>query len=245
MCSLASLRNDGPGLEVWLDRYAAQEMRTFYTCFFHWDAKVIRSLVKQARREWPVVLELGEKDMADSSVLRMKKRLPAGKFNAPIAEYYEGFHYFGFYHRMKGKPDKIQNEFCRQAVEFFLDVIDRYQGSGANVTDEEIYPRLEPALVKSHLTRERSRYLGSQCKERDAYQCQVCSMRFEEVYGPLGHDFAEAHHKQALATLDPAIPTKLEDLITVCANCHRMLHRMEGKADDIKKLKAILRRNRH
>ena len=34
------------------------------------------------------------------------------------------------------------------------------------------------------------------------------------------------------------------DLVTVCGNCHRMLHRMDGKPDDIAKLKAIIRKNR-
>ncbi len=65
-------------------------------------------------------------------------------------------------------------------------------------------------------------------------------MTFEDIYGPLGHRFAEAHHRQALASLDPAIPTKLEDLVTVCANCHRMLHRMDGEEGDLQKLRAIV-----
>ena len=241
---VAHLPNNGPHLEIWMDRYTAHGERIFYAGFFSRHEPDIRNLVKQARKEWPVVLELGDEDVAGKRIFRMKKPLPASKFNAPVAEYYDGYHYFGFYDRMKGAPEQIEARFCRQAVDFFLDVIHQLPESDASDRDEEVYPRVERAVVRSHLTRERSRYLASQCKDRDNYECQVCGMKYEEEYGPLGRGFAESHHKKALATLKPSVPTKLEDLLTVCANCHRMLHRMEGKADDIRKLKAIVRRLR-
>jgi predicted HNH restriction endonuclease len=39
--------------------------------------------------------------------------------------------------------------------------------------------------------------------------------------------------------------TTVEDLITVCSNCHRMLHRMSsGGFQDIVRLKQIVRRGR-
>jgi len=70
-------------------------------------------------------------------------------------------------------------------------------------------------------------------------------MDFATVYGKaLGGAFAEAHHKKPLGTLNAKVKTRLEDLITVCANCHRMLHRMEGKAGDITKLTSIVRKQR-
>jgi predicted HNH restriction endonuclease len=69
-------------------------------------------------------------------------------------------------------------------------------------------------------------------------------MRFEKVYGKeLGRDFAEAHHLVPLHKLKGVVKTSLDDLRTVCANCHRMLHRMDGKREDITKLRAIVKRN--
>jgi len=62
-------------------------------------------------------------------------------------------------------------------------------------------------------------------------------MRFSDQYGELGNGFAEAHHIEALNNLDDQVVTKVKDLITVCANCHRMLHRMKGLKEDWKTLR--------
>ena len=55
--------------------------------------------------------------------------------------------------------------------------------------------------------------------------CQVCGFDFEARYGELGADFIEVHHIRPVHTLTPGSKTKLEDLATVCSNCHRMAHR--------------------
>ncbi|MCB1206526.1 MAG: HNH endonuclease [Verrucomicrobiae bacterium] len=231
-------------MEVWIDRFAGHKQMTFWAGFFCEDEKVIRDLVRKVQRNWPVVLELTGDDVEGKRTTKMKTPLPASKLGAQVAEYYTSRSFFGFFQRPKGS-NGFDSKFCRQAADFFLDVIDRFRDENDSSRDEEVYPRVERTVVKSHLTRERSRFLASQCKERDGYQCVVCEMRFEEVYGRLGRDFAEAHHRQALASLDPAVPTKLKDLATVCANCHRMLHRMEGVPGDIAKLRAIVKRRRN
>ena len=97
-------------------------------------------------------------------------------------------------------------------------------------------------MVTSHLRRERSRYLATERKIHDKYTCQVCGMRFKDIYGELGEDFAEAHHIIPLSKLRGSVKTRIEDLRTACANCHRMLHRMVGKRGDVEKLRAIVRK---
>ena len=53
------------------------------------------------------------------------------------------------------------------------------------------------------------------------------------------------HARKTPLGLQPAkVMTHPMDLVTVCGNCHRMLHRMDGKPDDIAKLKVIIRKNR-
>jgi hypothetical protein len=67
-------------------------------------------------------------------------------------------------------------------------------------------------------------------------------MKFEKIFGEkIGKRFAEAHHLVPLSKLKHEIKTHLEDLITVCANCHRMLHKMNSERDDVQKLKRIVR----
>lgn len=53
--------------------------------------------------------------------------------------------------------------------------------------------------------------------------CVVCGFDFGEFYGPRGTGYTEVHHCKPLSAgglFDP-----LTDLVPVCANCHRMIHR--------------------
>ncbi|MCG3179674.1 MAG: hypothetical protein BIFFINMI_02015 [Phycisphaerae bacterium] len=56
--------------------------------------------------------------------------------------------------------------------------------------------------------------------------CQVCGLSFAEMYGDLGDGFIEGHHKKSLAAA-PRGGKRLtvDDIVLVCSNCHRMLHR--------------------
>ena len=116
--------------------------------------------------------------------------------------------------------------------------------TSAEDEQREVYPQYENRKrVASHLKRERSHLLATERKIRDNYECQVCRMRFEDIYGPkLGRGYAEAHHLVPLGQLRGSVRTRIEDLRTVCANCHRMLHRMSGKRDDITRLCDVVRK---
>lgn len=98
-------------------------------------------------------------------------------------------------------------------------------------------------LVFKHLIRERKTALANKVKELSKYICQICDFKYTEKYGILGANFAEAHHIVPLHTLNSVVKSREEDLICVCANCHRMLHRMEGKAGDIEELRQLVNKN--
>lgn len=83
-------------------------------------------------------------------------------------------------------------------------------------------------VVRSHVTRERSRELVQMAKRvfkanhNGRLFCEVCGFDFSAVYGPC--EYIEAHHKIPLRDLIEGVKTKPSDLAMVCANCHRMLH---------------------
>ena len=54
--------------------------------------------------------------------------------------------------------------------------------------------------------------------------CEACGFDFEARYGPLGRGFVECHHRVAIAAGGER-ETSLDDLVLLCANCHRMIHR--------------------
>lgn len=68
--------------------------------------------------------------------------------------------------------------------------------------------------------------LKSKRKQSDPkLHCEICGFSFIEKYGDIGEGFIEAHHKVPLSSLEQSTVTNESDLILICSNCHRMLHR--------------------
>jgi len=54
--------------------------------------------------------------------------------------------------------------------------------------------------------------------------CEVCSFDFLIKYGEMGRDYIEVHHVIPLHASGET-RTRLRDLVLLCSNCHRMIHR--------------------
>lgn len=81
-------------------------------------------------------------------------------------------------------------------------------------------------LLRTHLRRERSKALVNRFKAALAsFSCEICDFDFLAAYGEIGRGYIEAHHKVPVALLELGAKTRIEDLASVCSNCHRMLHR--------------------
>ncbi len=73
------------------------------------------------------------------------------------------------------------------------------------------------------------------------YKCQVCGFNFAETYGDLGRNYIEVHHVNPLAEQGGEhIVNPETDLVCLCANCHRMVHRDRHKVLSIDELKEII-----
>ena len=101
----------------------------------------------------------------------------------------------------------------------------------AEADPEEVEQGMAEALegrkvTVQHVRRERSRQLRRKKLEAAGEQprCEACGFDFELAYGERGKGFIECHHLIPVSELDPATPTRLEDLALLCANCHRMVH---------------------
>lgn len=91
-------------------------------------------------------------------------------------------------------------------------------------TSEEFY---QDAVRRSQLSRwERNRKARAACIAHFGEKCQACRFSFQRRYGPLGTAFIEVHHVTRFAEsvgrhkIDPTV-----DLVPLCSNCHRMVHR--------------------
>ena len=108
-------------------------------------------------------------------------------------------------------------------------------------TEDEIQQATE-GLIKEvkYFRSQRNRAIRDQCAKRDSYTCQVCGFNFERVYGERGKEFIEVHHKNPMANFDTEHEIELKDLISLCSNCHSMIH-YGGKFLDIDELRKTLK----
>ena len=64
--------------------------------------------------------------------------------------------------------------------------------------------------------------------------CQVCEFDFASHYGQVGKDFIEVHHLVPIGSLKEGTQVAYDvasDFAVLCANCHRMIHRMPDVAN--------------
>lgn len=72
-------------------------------------------------------------------------------------------------------------------------------------------------------------------------KCMICGFDYEKVYGELGKGYIEVHHIKPLASQEEEVVVNPEtDLICVCANCHRMLHRYRNYIISVEELRNLI-----
>jgi predicted HNH restriction endonuclease len=72
-------------------------------------------------------------------------------------------------------------------------------------------------------------------------QCQCCNFDFAKTYGALGAGFIEVHHTKPVSSLEceTAVDAKT-DLVVLCSNCHRMIHRRGGSPLTLDEVRAAM-----
>jgi hypothetical protein len=235
-------------LELWFDRYPATRTRRFYYGFYAINPLAMQGLKKQLPQRLRPVRTLSRNNYSESRPRAwiLCEPLKRAEFNKPIYEHYSfgrtrNYYFYGEYVPAERPTGDNLRRTVEQAADFFSEVMWLLPKRSMAETKTKIYPQLERSVVRKHLVRERNPQLAKACKRRDGYRCQVCKMTFAEVYGDaLGAEFAEAHHLHPLSKKGANEKTWIEDLVTVCSNCHRMLHLMRGREHDLEELKKVM-----
>ena len=236
--------------EIWLDKFSNHATRRVqYTISAYSIDSKLDSIQRLASKEFgaPMAIKREFYNISSGGILQMPTSLPKNRFGKPSFEKYskENESFYGIYELDKSGFDK--NELARlvlRITDFFLGIIELLHFDEDNNND--IYSGEENRQkVRTHLVRERRSHLSTRRKQIDNYICFICTFNFKDKYGKLGENFAEAHHKVPLSTHNYPRITKLDDLITVCSNCHRMLHQMDGNSSDIEVLKKIVKKRLH
>ena len=91
---------------------------------------------------------------------------------------------------------------------------------------------------------ERNPKLRKQAVQIHGTTCMACGFNFKDVYGERGTNYIEVHHVQPLSQIneeseiDPST-----DLVVLCANCHRMIHRKKNEILSLEDLKTLIDEN--
>jgi 5-methylcytosine-specific restriction endonuclease McrA len=181
----------------------------------------------------------------DDRYFRLKHPLPKRLFLKPLAERYratKSWSFFSLYH--PGTP-----EYCVQHLKVVIAdgtaflrraVIALVGARSPKILVGDFPVEVNRVAVRLHIHRERSAAAAYFAKVRDAFTCRVCDFQFGPTYGRLGEGFAESHHVLPLSSAKLGARTRPDDLITVCANCHRMFHRLAGRRKDAERLRYVL-----
>ena len=105
-----------------------------------------------------------------------------------------------------------------------------------------IEPSSEGRRIVTYTTKyERSKKNREAAIRAHGTKCMVCGFDFEKVYGKLGKGFIEVHHVKPLyENEEETIPDPVTDLVCLCPNCHRMIHRPKNRVLTVEELREII-----
>ncbi|MEA2062203.1 MAG: HNH endonuclease [Gemmatimonadota bacterium] len=92
---------------------------------------------------------------------------------------------------------------------------------------------------------ERNPKLRSEAIDIHGTKCVACGFDFESSYGQRGKGFIEVHHINPVSKLKEDTEINPEtDMVVVCSNCHRMIHRDRNNVLSIIELKNSIEENK-
>lgn len=109
--------------------------------------------------------------------------------------------------------------------------------------EEEYYSnRIEGDKIQIYTNRyERNPELRRKAIEIHGTRCRVCNMSFVEKYGEIGEGFIEVHHIKPISEGRREVNPKT-DMVCLCSNCHRMIHRKQKQVLTVEELTRMIRR---
>lgn len=72
--------------------------------------------------------------------------------------------------------------------------------------------------------------------------CMACGFNFNQKYGEHGKNYIEVHHIVPLSQIKKSILINPEtDMVVLCSNCHRMIHRNRNKPLNLERLIQLIK----
>lgn len=191
-----------------------------------------------------------------SLLVEVKNSLPLkniNNFNGQKATGYAAGHILGFEYDADNLPDEHQLisdlKMALKAYSILIFKDDSIENDTYDSVIESPLQIVERRRYHVHQKIERNSSAAQKVKQRLKTTCQCCGFNFTERYGKIGEGFIEVHHLKPISSLEPGSVESYDiekDFAVLCANCHRMIHRMirdkKGHAVTIDELRAQLKK---
>ena len=91
---------------------------------------------------------------------------------------------------------------------------------------------------------ERDPKLREQAIKIHGLSCMACGFNFLKTFGELGRGFIHVHHIKPLSTTGECMINPVTDLVTLCPNCHSMIHRKKDHILTVEDLIQLMKQKR-
>lgn len=128
-------------------------------------------------------------------------------------------------------------KFNLQAIDIPSEDTEEIEMVKEEFTEEEFIEGEEKTRIQTYY--ERNPNLRAEALKYHGTRCIACGFDFFEKYGEHGEGFIEIHHLYPLSSYEREVVVNPKtDLVPLCSNCHRMVHRK--KLLSIEELKDII-----
>jgi len=199
----------------------------------------------------------GHKNCIVTQYARMERDIKqTAPVNISFIEYYKNeINRLTFFNSKSGNDIpkwKLSDESTEDEMKKFKLLVEKVANKWRNdleQTDDENLESLvfvigedEGKKIQYYTTKyERSRKNRNDAVRIHGLSCYVCGFNFEVFYGKIGKDYIEVHHLKPLHSRDEVVAVNPEtDLICICSNCHRILHRKKDSIISPDELKNMI-----
>ena len=156
-----------------------------------------------------------------------------------------GEHFRTYYHKDSGEFPLIRFhilDYDKYEIEFIDDLL---LSTEKNDPLETVLPQAEGKKKEYYVTKyERNSINRKRAIEIHGTKCMICGFDFEQVYGLAGRNFIEVHHVKPLYECSEEIEVNpITDLVCVCANCHRIIHRRKDKIYSVEEIREMIKKH--
>jgi 5-methylcytosine-specific restriction protein A len=183
------------------------------------------------KRDAIKVLQLRAEDFRAKLGMKSGSNIQVKLFaNTTNAKMYEAGNIVAKYYPANDLPT---SDIIRRDILSFLQMYDELAFNDIQFHESNEFTALEKKQYRLHYRIERNNTIATKVKKLKGYECEVCRLNFEKMYGDIGRKFIEAHHLRPLNTLNIGNYTinLFEDFAVLCSNCHSMIHRLDNPGD--------------